>query len=441
MSSRAALETLGCKVNQYESSYFLEELHRAGFESVPFRERADVYIVHSCAVTSKASYQTRQLLRRARRINPEALIVAAGCAAQLEADRFAAEGLATHILGNAEKFGLLSWLETPGAFSSPCRAISDSRQYRECPSLPVGRMHSGRARAALKIQDGCDTFCSYCIVPYTRGKSRSLPRDQVRLQLDRFLDFGYREVVLTGIHLGQWGKDLQPAQDLASLLSSLSEGSLPSRVRLSSLEPMEWTRQLMGSLPRWPWICPHYHVPLQSGDAGTLQRMGRPYTPKQYAELINELNFLSPFAAIGADVMAGFPGETEEDFQNSCNLIQSLPLAYLHVFPFSPRPGTPASEWTGRATGAELKRRTGILQKLGMEKKRAFQERSVGTCVQVLVERELKRGWWQGTSENYLQVIFPSERPQAPGALATVRLSGRTEAGLAGELLHIRGEG
>ncbi|MDY0039615.1 MAG: hypothetical protein RBS57_04835, partial [Desulforhabdus sp.] len=212
MSQTIALETLGCKVNQYESSYFLEVLREAGHRLASFRDSADVYIVHSCAVTSKAAYQTRQLLRRARRRNPEALVMAVGCDAQVESDRIADEQLATHIIGTNEKPNVLHWLSVTGSFSGPCKAVGNARGATALKPMPITRMHSGRARAFLKVQDGCDAFCSYCIVPYSRGKSRSLPAEPVHSQLYRYLDSGYREIVLTGIHLGQWGRDLSPQQ-------------------------------------------------------------------------------------------------------------------------------------------------------------------------------------------------------------------------------------
>lgn len=435
MCRRAALETLGCKVNQYESTYLLEVLEDSGYELTGFREWADVYVVHGCTVTSRAAYQTRQLLRRARRINPSARIVVAGCAAQLEADRFASEGLATHILGNASKFDLLSWLDSPGDYDAPCTAVAPPHMCQGYSPLPVKRVLSGRARALLKVQDGCDAFCTYCIVPVVRGRSRSLSPEQVRTQMDRFLSSGFGEVVLTGIHLGQWGKDLQPVQELADLLIHLSAGSLPVRIRLSSLEPMEWHGRLLDLVRTEQWICPHFHVPLQSGDEEVLKRMARPYTPRQYSEIIRELHRLQPAAAIGADVMACFPGETEQEFANTCRLIESLPLAYLHVFPFSARPGTEAARWNVRTDSTVIKQRTHILRTIGLNKRQLFFQRSLGTCVKVLIETGLEGGWWQGTSENYIPVVFNSRTPLSPGALVTTRLKDMAGKTIAGELV------
>lgn len=434
MNRTAALETLGCKVNQYESSYFQEVLTAAGYRLVSFQKRADVYLVHSCAVTSKAGFQTRQLLRRAQRTNPAAKIIVAGCDAQLEPERLAEEGLATHILGNPEKLDLLDWLQVEGSLNAPCQAVSDPRQARGLRPLPVNRMHSGRARAFLKLQDGCDAFCSYCAVPYTRGRSRSLEAGEVRNQLQRYLQCGYQEIVLSGIHLGQWGKDLNPELDLATLLHSLVEGMLPPRIRLSSLESTEWSPQLLKALTSVPQICPHFHVPLQSGDPEILNRMHRPYAPEQYAELIEQLHRLSPRAALGADVLVGFPGETERHFETTLRLVRDLPLTYLHVFPYSPRPGTVAAALPGRVNGKELKSRTRQLRDLDRQKRLAFGNRFVGAHVPVLVETQLAPGWWQGTSDNYLQIRFTSARTPSRGSLVNVRIKAVTDEGLTGEV-------
>lgn len=437
MNTTVALETLGCKVNQYESSYFLEILKEAGHRLVSFRDHADVYIVHGCAVTSRAAFQTRQLLRRAQRINPDATIVSAGCQAQLEPERIAEERLATHILDNLSKFDLISWLRVPGSRPHPFRPTAGAHQVSPFRPLVVNGMHSGRARAFLKVQDGCDAFCSYCVVPNLRGRSRSLPADEVCLQLDRFLNHGYQEVVLTGIHLGQWGKDLAPGQKFEDLLTSLNQGPLPYRIRLSSLEPGEWNAPLIEHLTRWEWVCPHFHIPLQSGDEDILTQMRRPYTPRQYAEVVCALHRLLPHAALGADVMAGFPGETEKQFANTYQLIDRLPLTYLHAFPFSPRPGTRAASLPHRVSSQEVKRRVHLLNDLSMKKRLAFQKGLLGQCVEVLAETQIGDDWWQGTSENYQRVLFPAPGPLPQGFIAGVRLLDLTEKGLIGKPVAI----
>jgi threonylcarbamoyladenosine tRNA methylthiotransferase MtaB len=299
-------------------------------------------------------------------------------------------------------------------------------------------MAAARTRAFLKIQDGCDSFCSYCIVPYSRGRSRSLPLDQVHAQVDRFRDAGHQEIVLSGIHLGQWGKDLQPARTLLDLLVSL-QGKAPPRVRLSSLETLEWDAGLIEHLARWDWICPHFHIPLQSGDAEILERMHRGYTPQMFAQLVRKLHRTFPQAALGSDVMVGFPGETQRHFRNTLELIEELPLTYLHVFPYSPRPGTEAAKWPGRVTGREIDQRAQALRELGARKRQEFQRRFLGRRLEILVEGEMngQPGWLHGTTANYLKVAFEARGPIAPGTLAWVTVRRLSPSGLFGEMCAI----
>lgn len=468
---RVALETLGCKVNQYESSAFLEGFAEAGWQVVSFSEIADFYVVHSCTVTNKAAYQTRQLLRRAWRMNPRARVAVVGCDAQIQWKRYTQERLATHIVGSEEKFRLRHWLEKPATPESPCVAVSDSRAYGPMQPLPVTAMIGDRSRAFLKIQDGCDAFCAYCIVPFSRGRSRSLEPEAVLRQLERLTRCGYQEVVFTGIHLGQWGKDLPPGTLFTSHLPvegapplpaietvlpepspnvrSLGQASLtprslpellreidgrvhPPRVRLSSLESREVTDDLLKTLGALSWVCPHFHIPLQSGDPQILAAMGRPYDPEQYADTLYALHRLFPHAALGADVIVGFPGETEAQFARTVELIQSLPITYLHVFPYSPRPGTRAAAMGERIVGDVLKTRAHILRDLGRRKKRLFLERFVSAVLEVLVEARPVPHLWHGTSENYLSVRFTAKRPPEIGSLVRVRVDRATDQGLLG---------
>lgn len=419
-----AIETLGCKVNQYETSYFLEILKQAGYRPVGFEERADVYIIHSCAVTVRAGAQARQLLRRARRANPEARIVAAGCYAQLEGNRIAREGLATHILGNPGKLGLIELLGRPGSFEHPLLAIEPA-SGPEFEIMPVTRMHTGRTRAVLKIQDGCDSFCSYCVVPFVRGPSRSLPPALVLDQLQELIEAGYREIVLTGIHLGKWGKELVPKLSLPGLLEQIdSLPHRPPRLRLSSIEPEEFDSRLFDVVSSAPWICRHFHIPLQSADPVILSRMRRPYSPQYYSDLVLRLHKAFPEAAIGADVLTGFPGESEKQFENTFDFIEKLPLGYLHVFPFSPRPGTEAAGFSDRVQGDELKRRAALLQSLSRRKKRAFRQNLIGQCLEVIVQSEAQPGLWEGLSSNYVKVFFRPDRRLSPGESFLVKVSG-----------------
>ncbi len=432
-----AIETLGCKVNQYETSYFFELLKQAGYRAVSFRESADVYIVHSCAVTAKAGSQTRQLLRRARRTNPEARVVAAGCYAQLDGQRIAREGLATHILGNPGKFKLLEWLRRPGSFEKPCIGLDpDPRLCADFDISPVSHMHTGRTRAMLKVQDGCDAFCSYCVVPRVRGKSRSLAPALALEQLHQLIRAGYGEIVLTGIHLGKWGKDLASPRSLPDLLEMIaSSAPLPPRLRLSSIEPEEFDSRLVEVISANPWICRHFHIPLQSADPVILSRMGRSYSPGNYSELVHRLVASFPEAAIGADVLTGFPGESEKQFENTLAFIDGLPLGYLHVFPFSPRPGAPAAQFCDPVHPDEMKRRALILQELGRRKKRAFREKLQGQNLELLVETKVRSDLFEGLSGNYVKVFFLPAEGICSGKFVMVKVKGFSGEDLRGTVV------
>jgi threonylcarbamoyladenosine tRNA methylthiotransferase MtaB len=404
----AALTTLGCKVNQCETAYLEEQLAAAGFQMVPFSRRADLYCIGTCVVTGRAAMQSRQLIRRAIRQNPEARVVAMGCYPQIAASEVAAIQGVTHILGTVEKLALLSHLTTPAGCSIPIIRAGDARCAPEPqPLVLTGFPH--RTRAFLKVQDGCNAFCSYCVVPLARGRSRSIRRKPLLEQVRRFLDNGYQEIVLTGIHLGQWGGDLEPEQNLVALLRAIIGSSPPPRLRLSSLEPGEITSDLLGLMAVEPVLCPHLHVPLQSGDATILQRMNRHYEPRFYRDRVYEAISRIPDLAVGADVLAGFPGETDQHFQNTYGLLESLPLAYLHIFPFSPRPGTAAAKMKERVAPPVIRRRCDLLRQLDRFKRLAFTQRFIGKVRPVLLESRRDRisGGRCGFSDNYLPVVIP----------------------------------
>ena len=404
--STVALATLGCKVNQCESAYLGEQLAQANYLIHPFTKKVDLYCINSCAVTSKAAMQSRQLIRRAIRQSPGARVVVMGCYPQVAADEVAAIPGVTHILGTTEKLALLDYISQSESTAVPFMHLGDARKAPDPPPL-VFSTFANRTRAFLKIQDGCDSFCSYCIVPYARGRSRSLSLESTLNQVQRFLDHGYQEVVLTGIHLGQWGVDLKPRQELVVLLQAILDRCPPSRLRLSSLEPVEITPDLLDLMATEPELCPHLHIPLQSGDAAVLGRMNRHYHPDFYRELVLEAMRCIPDLAVGADVLAGFPGETDECFQNTYRLIESLPLAYLHVFPYSPRPGTPAATMRDQMASSVIRRRCSLLRELDKEKRQAFMQKFIGKIRAVLVEsrRDEASGMQCGFADNYLPVL------------------------------------
>jgi threonylcarbamoyladenosine tRNA methylthiotransferase MtaB len=404
--STVALATLGCKVNQCESAYLQGKLIQTDFLIRPFSEPADLYCVNTCAVTGKAARQSRQLIRRAIRLNPKAQVVVMGCYPQVAAAEIAAIPGVTHILGTPEKLALMEYLSHPNENPPPWIHISDARKAVD-PLPLIFSSFANRTRAFLKIQDGCDAFCSYCIVPYARGRSRSITLESILNQVERFLEHGYQEIVLSGIHLGQWGLDFEPQQKLVVLVRAILDRCPPPRLRLSSLEPGEITADLLELMANEPQLCPHLHIPLQSGDPTVLSRMNRHYHPDLYRELVLEATRRVPNLAVGADALVGFPGETEKSFQNTYRLVESLPIAYLHIFPFSPRPGTPAATMAQQVASSAIHHRCRLLSKLDKVKRRAFMHKFLGEIRSVLVEsrRDEASGMQCGFSDNYLPVL------------------------------------
>ncbi len=427
MAKRVALETLGCKVNQCESSYIRELLLTSGYNLVKFHEKADIYIIHGCTVTSRAAYETRQLVRRAHRNNPNAKnVIIMGCAAHSEGMELASRGLVTHVLGNREKYNIINALNEDASFEKPFIGLSDPRQYSSMVPLKHSSMISDRSRAYLKIQDGCDAFCSYCIVPFVRGKSRSLPPESVSLQLTYLFNAGFQEIVLTGIHIGKWGSDLKSEWDLLYLLKFLETTTpMPPRLRLSSLEPAECHLELISYLTSKDWFCNHFHIPLQSGDDRVLKRMNRDYNSGTYEDIIWSVKKNFPDAAIGADVIVGFPGETEEEFKNTYNLIKRLPLTYLHVFPYSSRKWTQCYGCDGIPPKHIKKERASLLRSLGIKKKLLFFESHTGKNVEIVLEVNLGANVWKGTSRNYIAVVteLPYSSESIKGMRALVKIT------------------
>jgi threonylcarbamoyladenosine tRNA methylthiotransferase MtaB len=358
--------------------------------------------------------QSRQAVRQVIRTNPRARIVVTGCHAQTAPAELAAIDGVDLIVGNRDKHLIPRkiYADLPGCAdgdaSAACRELADIGHFQSLPGIA----HGGRTRPFLKIQDGCNAFCTYCIVPHARGRSRSLPMDQVLHQIEGLGRLGYREAVLTGIHIGCYGHDLTPAIGLVDLLGRIRHAGTIDRIRLSSIEPAELTDAIIhlaasgdGATGR---LCPHFHIPLQSGDDGILKRMHRPYDRDYFKDLIQRLIDRLPDAAIGVDTLIGFPGETDEAFENTYALIQSLPVAYLHVFPFSAREGTPAYSFTDQVPAQVIKRRCARMRRLGAKKRRDFYGRHVGSVVTVLVEETRDRitGRLKGFSDNYIPVCL-----------------------------------
>jgi len=409
-----AVATLGCKLNQCESAGIAEMLVARGMTTVPFSEKADVCIINTCTVTGRTDYQSRQLVGRAIRKNPGAMIIVTGCYAQRAPQELSSLSGVHFVIGNTEKALIPEILlkaknSGEGNFCPDLDKneilVSDIREEKAISALGAS-VFPEHTRAFLKIQDGCDAFCSYCIVPYTRGKSRSLSLEEAMQRMALLAANGYREIVLTGIHLGAWGRDLQPPSDFTSLLERITEKRLVERLRISSLEPREVTRGMISLIKESDVICPHLHLSLQSGSDRILAAMRRNYDTAFFRELVWKLRDAIAGLAIGIDVIAGFPGETQTEFSATLAMIEELPLAYLHVFPFSSRPGTPAAKMTGQVAENVKKSRVHLLREAGTAKRRKFAESFLGKPLKVLIERKIDKGTGlpTGFSENYISV-------------------------------------
>lgn len=429
MTRTAALATLGCKTNQFESAALEEQLVAAGWTIVPFDAGAELVIVNTCTVTAATDSQSRNLIRRARRLNSACRVVVTGCYAQIDPAALRALPGVALVLGNAEKQDLLRLLGEEGGETVH---VSDLREAGG--SVPTLTAFAERSRAFVQIQNGCNAFCSYCIIPFARGPSRSVAPELVLEQVQQLVATGYPEVVLTGIHIGGYGLDLEHSTNLTSLIELLLANSPVHRLRLGSIEPTEIPAELIELLATSPVLCPHLHIPLQAGDDAVLSRMNRHYDTNFFRTLIEKLVARIPDLAIGLDLIAGFPGESEAEFANTLALIDSLPVTHLHVFPYSKRTGTPAALMAEQVAPEVIKARAAQLRTLGSVKLDAFTRSFIGRELEVVVEGGGKGGVLRGISGNYLPIRFSGDAVLV-GQAVTVRLVGVDAQGGRGELL------
>ena len=402
--TRVAITTLGCKVNAYDSATIGERLRAAGCELVPLGAPADVVIVNSCTVTDAADAESRQLARRARRANPAARVILTGCYAQTKPDEAARERAIDHVVGLNRLDALVEAVTAP----APRIGRIDVGDVRRAPRVATfgARSFPGQTRAFLKVQEGCDLFCTFCIVPMARGRSRSLSPRDVLAEVRGLADAGFEEVVLTGVHLGGYGEDLEPRVDLVWLLAALVEQDVVPRIRLSSIDPHEVTEPLVRLMAASETVCPHLHVPLQAADDGVLRRMRRRYDTALAAERLAMVRELLPDAAIGTDVIAGFPGEDATAFARTLAFLADSPITYAHVFPYSVRTGTTAAKLDGHVAPATVRARAGRLRALAADKRARFADGFDGTPAEVLIEttRDRRSGRLRGYTRNYLRV-------------------------------------
>ena len=407
-----AIETHGCKLNQADSDVLARQFISAGYDVVPLGAGPDIYVLNSCTVTHVADAKARQALRAARRRNPSLTVVATGCYAQRAPDRLRQVEGVDLVLGNFEKSRIVeAVLQARGVTTVSCA------QGKEGVIRPESL---GRTRAMVKIQEGCNQVCAYCIVPKVRGRERSIPPEELVRQVCQRIGEGYKEVVLTGTQLGSYGFDLPGSGGLKTLIETVLSRTDIERLRVSSLQPQEVTQELL-ELWKDPRLCPHFHMPLQSGSNAVLARMRRRYSANEYRETVQRIYEAVPHAAVTADVLVGFPGETEEDHRSTLSLCESVNFLGMHVFPYSVRPGTGAAHMDSPVDPVVKRKRKDEMLALARDKTSAFRRASLGHVRPVLWERELESGVYLGLTDNYLKVKVHSPELLV-NEISTVRL-------------------
>lgn len=427
---RFAIYTLGCKVNQYESQAMQSILEGQGHTLVPFEEQADLYLINTCSVTAVSDKKSRQVIRRARRSNPEAVIAVCGCYAQAEPEQVAALGVDL-VSGTGDRLAFLERVQQEVRRHQPLVEVDDALRRTGFEVLPAGGLE-GRTRAMLKVQDGCRNFCTYCIIPYTRGALRSEPLETAVEQAKALAEQGYREIVLTGIEISSWGVEWKDGSSLIDLIEALCQAVPELRIRLGSLEPRTITEDFCRRASRLPNLCPHFHLSLQSGCDETLKRMHRRYGAARFLESCRLLRQYFDRPAITTDLIVGFPGESEAEFQTTLAFLEQAQFSSMHIFPYSKRPGTPAAKLPDQVPNAVKEERAHRASEIARQLEQAYLASWVGETLPVLLEEE-KEGRWRGHAPNYVEV-----RVEAQGCwhnvLAQVRITGVEQGWLAGTL-------
>ena len=427
---RVAIYTLGCKVNQYETQAMEQELRRRGHEVVEFSATADAYVVNSCSVTAVSDQKSRQMLHRIRREHPAAVAALCGCYPQTHVEDVRKLDVDL-IAGTGDRVGFIDLLEQAVEEKQPIEAIDKAFDRRTFEVLPAGGM-AERTRAMLKVEDGCVNFCTYCIIPYARGPVRSLPLDKAMEQAAQLKADGYREIVLTGIEISSWGKDLKNGQTLIDLMEALCKAAPGVRIRLGSLEPRTVTEDFCRRAAALPDLCPQFHLSMQSGCDATLKRMNRKYDTVRFAQSVALLNQYFEHPAITTDMIVGFPEETEEEFSQTLDFIRTCGFAQMHIFPYSIRPGTPAAEMrqVPKAVKEERARRGAAV---AAEMRRAYLAACVGKMYPVLFEQP-KDGRFFGHAPNYMEVLVEGE--DLHNTVKNVRITGLEGEALLGEIVE-----
>lgn len=429
---RVAFTTLGCKVNQFETEVIEGLFKQRGYETVPFEDFADVYVINTCSVTHLGEKKSRQLIRRATRTNGDATVVVTGCYAQVAPEKIQAIDGVDVIVGTQDRQRIVDLAEEAKQSRHQVNAVTDIMAAAHFEDIPIFAA-PGRTRAFLKIQEGCNNFCSYCIIPYARGPLRSRPINSVAAEAAKLIAAGFKEIVFTGIHLGAYGRDTGGEITLVEAVKAVLGLEGLVRLRLGSLETIEVADELIELMHDNPKLCPHLHLPLQAGDDRVLLKMNRHYNTDEYRHLIDSIRGRVADIAITTDLIVGFPGETPEMFTNSSDFVASMSFAKVHVFPYSRRKGTPAAEYADQIAEDEKKHRVQVMQKVSDNGAEVFQERFIGRCMEVLFEAE-HNGVLDGLTGNYIRVYIDGDNSMI-GQVRIVSLEKSYKDGLWGRIL------
>ena len=425
MKKKVALHNLGCKVNAYEVEAMQQLLENAGYETVPFEEGADVYVINTCTVTNIADRKSRQMLHKAKKMNPDAIVVATGCYAQADTEKLKEDTAVDLILGNNQKTQIVEALEEYEKEHAKQVQVIEINHTKEYEELSIAST-AEHVRAYIKVQDGCNQFCSYCIIPFARGRVRSRKIEEVLREVETLAAKGYKEVVLTGIHLSSYGVDFpkEERESLLSLIQAVSRVEGISRIRLGSLEPRIITEEFLEGIVKTGKVCPHFHLSLQSGCNKTLKNMNRRYSAQEYAEKCELIRKFYPAPALTTDVIVGFPQETEEDFEESYEFVKKIHFYETHIFKYSRRHGTKAASMDGQLTEAAKAQRSDRMLELHEIRAKEYEEAMIGKKMELLLEEEIEidgRPWYVGHSREYVRAVISKTDTHRVNDLVTVK--------------------
>lgn len=428
MKKKVALHNLGCKVNAYEVEAMQQLLEKAGYEIVPFTEGADIYLINTCTVTNIADRKSRQMLHKAKKMNPDAIVVAAGCYAQADTEKLKEDNAVDLILGNNQKTQIVEVLEEYEKEHSKQVQVIEINHTKEYEELSIEQT-AEHVRAYIKVQDGCNQFCTYCIIPFARGRVRSRKIADVLREVETLASKGYKEVVLTGIHLSSYGVDFskEERESLLSLIQAVSKVEGIQRIRLGSLEPRIITEEFLEGIVATGKVCPHFHLSLQSGCNKTLKNMNRRYSAQEYAEKCELIRKYYPTPALTTDVIVGFPMETEEDFEESYEFVKNIHFYETHIFKYSRRHGTKAAAMDGQLTEAVKAQRSEKLLELHDIRAKEYEEAMIGKTIELLLEEEIEEDgkmWYVGHSREYVRAVIEKTEAHQVNDLVEAKVTG-----------------